>query len=801
MRLAIALLAFLAAPVPTIDWPAAGLEDGTDGWRFDDQMSTRSSEQAAAGRWSLKVVDTSTTAGSNVFLPPVPIDGLGVYRLSAQVYPVSGTGLGVYVQVLDAEGNLTVAGDAFQMSAPSTPTGQWVPFSLLVTAGARARALRVWIHSYNAAQVTAYLDDFAMTELEPQPPAPPLWPAEYKLRPDQTERLTAADVVGPDGIVYPNWTRVGVPGGIPEVAVVARVDEHGGRADDGADDADAILRAVDATAALGGGAVLFGPGTYHLSRMIQIRHDGIVLRGAGRDRTRIVFDYSLGPDGLRWGEPDDEVLRRGSNISLHARPTNLKTMVIEADGREIARWAPSTHSGNTFWLTTRADPLLAGGAAEVTLRGIATWGDGTSHELTRTVRLARDETDPAAAARPMQHAAISFCGAGWSGNSIPLVEDGKRGATSIRLASTEGLAPGDALMIDGPATERWKTLTRNKCEWGTYRRYLVRIAGIEGDLVRLEQPLRIEFPVVDGSRVQKHLPVRRCGIEDLTIEQTENLWISSVIFSHAWECWARGVAVTKCGRFPVYGLMAKWCSIEDCLFDDAWYKGGGGTAYAGWEHSYDCLMDRCETRRLRHAPCVQWSASGNVIRRSRFIDSDAQWHSGWTNENLFEQCEVRSVTGNGGYGYGAWASPPEDTAHGPNGPRNVVYGCDISSPKTGLWMGGMNENWLILYNRFRVESGNAVFAKTYSFDHLIRGNVFILGNPADPAVMLATPDCSGVEVVGNRIHGGAEVTIGGVSAPQVDEGNEHLPHDPDAPRPQPAVASIYDWQQANVTPR
>jgi hypothetical protein len=84
---------------------------------------------------------------------------------------------------------------------------------------------------------------------------------------------------------------------------------------------------------------------------------------------------------------------------------------------------------------------------------------------------------------------------------------------------------------------------------------------------------------------------------------------------------------------------------------------------------------------------------------------DGQWHSGWTNENLFENCVIESSSNNGAYGYGLWASPPEDEAHGPNGPRNVVYNCDISSPKAGLWMGGMNENWLILYNRFRVDSG------------------------------------------------------------------------------------------------
>ena len=43
------------------------------------------------------------------------------------------------------------------------------------------------------------------------------WPHQYKIRPDQKDRLTAADVVGPDGIVYPNWTQCGVQGGIPTV--------------------------------------------------------------------------------------------------------------------------------------------------------------------------------------------------------------------------------------------------------------------------------------------------------------------------------------------------------------------------------------------------------------------------------------------------------------------------------------------------------------------------------------------------------------------------------------------------------
>ena len=240
--------------------------------------------------------------------------------------------------------------------------------------------------------------------------------------------------------------------------------------------------------------------------------------------------------------------------------------------------------------------------------------------------------------------------------------------------------------------------------------------------------------------------------------------------------------------------MAKWCEIRDCFFDDAWFKGGGGTAYVGWERSWDCLMENVETRVMRHAPLYQWAASGCVIRKSVFHESDAQWHSGWTNENLLEQCVVTSVRDHGSYGYGMWASPPEDRAHGPNGPRNVVYNCDISSPRAGLWMGGMNENWLILHNRFVVEKGQGVFARTNSTDHIIRGNVFVLKDNRSPMVHLDTPDCRGTELIDNVLYGGNGRFNAGAAEPVVSRGNRAHPL-AEAPRPKPAVPSIYEWQQ------
>ena len=77
----------------------------------------------------------------------------------------------------------------------------------------------------------------------------------------------------------------------------------------------------------------------------------------------------------------------------------------------------------------------------------------------------------------------------------------------------------------------------------------------------------------------------------------------------------------------------------------------------------------------------------------------------------------------------------------------------VSSPKAGLWMGGMNENWLILYSRFVVGSGPGVFAKTASFDHIIRGNVFVFEMIAPAVIERFEFDNARVDADGARPQG------------------------------------------------
>ncbi|MCC7494432.1 MAG: hypothetical protein IT204_18890 [Fimbriimonadaceae bacterium] len=796
------LTAAVTAQEVLLPLPNPGFENGLEGWRPAGSVALVS-DPVASGQAALKLVDPGANASADATAAAVPVKPATSYLCRAKVYPISGTGLGFYVRRLSAARQLIGKGDEFHRGLPDAPAGQWSTAELAVFTTADTAFLEIWLHSYSHATVTAVVDDLAIVDVGQTPPRPPLWTPSYKLRPNETGRLTAADVVGPDGLVYPNWSFAGVPGGIPTVAAKLDLASLGARPDDELDDSAALQRAIDQVGAGGGGAVTIGPGVWQLDQPLAIRHNGVVLRGAGRERTHLRFRYNLGPDGIKLPQPSGEVLYNNSPLALHATPRDLKKLELWVGDKSVRKveWQP--HWGNTFSLNASgsdAIKALPPEANSVTVRGVATYGDGRTREVSRTFRVDRTGSDPADLRPGSWNNAISISGDGrwWKAQRLELAADGRRGDTSLQLKATTGLAAGDWAVLEGPATPRWKELTQNKCPHGNYRLNIVPIRAVAGDRVTLGEPLRIEFPVVDGARLWKIDAITGCGLEDFSITQTEDLWINTAMFTYAVGCWAQRVTVNKCGRFPLYGAYAERCTIRDCLFDDAWFKGGGGTAYAGWENSFDCLLTDCETRKLRHAPCVQWAASGNVIRRSTFVDSDAQWHSGWTNENLFEQCVVVANPGNGAYGYGAWASPPEDAAHGPNGPRNVVYNCDLRSARTGLWMGGMNEGWMILHNRFRVKSGQGIFAKTYSFDHQVRGNVFVLEDATQPAVLLQTPDCGGLELVDNRVYGGNGTLLLGASKPALEQGNQVLPLNLEAPRPQPAVPSIYEWQVANV---
>ena len=158
---------------------------------------------------------------------------------------------------------------------------------------------------------------------------------------------------------------------------------------------------------------------------------------------------------------------------------------------------------------------------------------------------------------------------------------------------------------------------------------------------------------------------------------------------------------------------------------------------------------------------------------------------------------MKSYTGSGSYGYGAYATGSADTGHGPNGPRNVVYNCDISAELDGVKLDGVNENWLFLHNRIVAGKGAGFVATRGSFDHIIRNNVFVLKDGKSPMLKLNTPDCVGIDLIGNTLVGGNGKVYQG--APKLALTRENEVHPPTAtempPRPKADPPSIYAWQK------
>lgn len=633
----------------------------------------------------------------------------------------------------------------------------------------------------------------AENESRPAEPAAPPRPPTYKPLMKEGAELTPMDIRGPDGLVYPNWTWAGVQGGIPDVSGGINLEERGAKT--GADIAALIESAAAELNERGGGVIRIGPGTYYLNRPVFIRGANIVIRGAGMEKTKLIFRYAIPK-----GEAHFYGLKPGDsfeNLYVVGNPEGIAKMTILGDSKPAVTLARTKdHWGNRFYLgATREKLLQQFGAGDHEFKGVIEYEDGTKAETTATLHVS-DTVSPRTIYS--QFAAVSFEGSGPSERRILLGGDGIRGADRLVLQDGHGLHKGDYIQLVAPPSERWNRLSGNvnTSFWALFRANQYQIKSVDGNVVTLNQPLRLEFPKVDGSYLQVIRPVTGCGVEDLTIEQTENLWIGGVQFAWSWNCWAKNVKVVKTGRHPVIFIDSKFGEVRGCVYDDALFKGDGGSAYGGFERAYDCLMENVETFNLRHAPIFNWACSGNVVRNSVFHGSDAHWHAGWCNENLFENCVIEATNLRGGM---AAIGPKFFKLHGPQGPRNVVYNCDVQVLRAagndmGFLMQGMNEHWLVVYNRFVVKKGGGIVMQDHAFDHIVKGNVFCLESGKPYVINFLDDTCSGIELLDNLVYGDVQTLVSGPGQGCMENGNVIAPYQL-APRPTPPVPSIYEWQK------
>jgi hypothetical protein len=148
-----------------------GFELGNWCWNLPkDGFAAISTEQAASGQCSLKITDHNKKNGSNVSSARIPIAGAASFTLRGKVYHVMGRGVGVYVRFLNAGKEIINTTDARGGYAPiaslAGAVGRWETFALPFQTPPETAAIQLWIHSGNAAEVEAYLDDLEIVRTD-----------------------------------------------------------------------------------------------------------------------------------------------------------------------------------------------------------------------------------------------------------------------------------------------------------------------------------------------------------------------------------------------------------------------------------------------------------------------------------------------------------------------------------------------------------------------------------------------------------------------------------------------------------
>lgn len=265
----------------------------------------------------------------------------------------------------------------------------------------------------------------------------------------------------------------------------------------------------------------------------------------------------------------------------------------------------------------------------------------------------------------------------------------------LQIAGKGGAAAGDLLWLRQPndeqffralGSERWRR------EYPYLRQALVRVTDADGGAVRLAAPAGVDFDA-QRTQVARVRPVRGVRFADFSIEQRaggrdiasvagryENLEpdfaVDAISLMWTQDAVVERVAIRAAGRHPLSIEQSHGFTVRDCLVEDAWNKGEGGSGYLRIARSHRGTIEGCTVRGIRHI-ALQWSSSHN---RLRDIDTavDINFHGGYTHHNRVD--DVRFALPAQHPWPPVYRTPKDARWAPPDGPGNVVSGAGSTAP-------------------------------------------------------------------------------------------------------------------------
>lgn len=302
----------------------------------------------------------------------------------------------------------------------------------------------------------------------------------------------------------------------------------------------------------------------------------------------------------------------------------------------------------------------------------------------------------------------------------PITDSPERGQTYIVSPIADNLSPGDYVNIymedSSLITSDWARGTVGQ---------IVRVTEIHEDTVRIDVPLRLDYPANTHPEVQLINPLYGAGIECVKIIRAVNdtFQSSTILMQYTAECYVKGVEIDSCNYAHITLSGSTHCSVRNSYLHDAYDYGGGGKGYGVMVQNTtsDCLIENNIFKKLRHSMIIQSGANGNVFGYNYSIEpywtevslpanaaGDLVLHGNYPYANLFEGNIGQQIV--------------IDDSHGINGPFNTFF-----RNRLELYGIFMNNNPATNYVNL---VGNEVTNSTFTYGlYLLFGNDhFLYGN-------------------------------------------------------------------------
>lgn len=260
-------------------------------------------------------------------------------------------------------------------------------------------------------------------------------------------------------------------------------------------------------------------------------------------------------------------------------------------------------------------------------------------------------------------------------STVNLMEDYPEPTLHLKLQSTSTLNAGDWIVVRSNATEAFIAEHQMTAWWTPtgqpgpiFYRQIVSVDH-EQNQITIDAPVRYALRLRDNARIYKtRAHVEGVGVEDLSIGNTESKLSGfgeedysragtgayevhgshAIAFRQAVYSWARRIETFRpeenaSGSHLVSNGMllnqTRGITVEDCLFENPQYRGGGGNGYGYTLQGNENLLRNLVANRQRHAfDFKSMTASGNVILRCRSnspsLPSDFHMHLSMA--NLFD---------------------------------------------------------------------------------------------------------------------------------------------------------------------